>query len=105
MGKNASQVRLLYPARGDQVVNDPQMKIALNENIAGQKKIEVFGHRSGERVFDGNYRDGNLAGFEQIENFNRAGTRDDGAPFTMRRAASWLNDPGSPWMAIFIQAT
>ena len=53
------------------------MKIALNKNIPGKKKIEMLGHRSGERVLDRNYRDWYFAGFELVEDLNRTRARND----------------------------
>ena len=60
-------------------MNDPQMKIALNKNIAGKKKIEMLGHGSGERVLNRNYRDWYFAGFELVEDLNRTRAGNDRA--------------------------
>jgi hypothetical protein len=57
------------------------MEIARDENVAGEQEIKVLGHRSCERVLNGNDGDRNFAAIQQIENFNGAGTRNDGATF------------------------
>src|SRR3954469_5860474 len=60
-------------------MDNSQMKIALDKNVAGKKKIKVLSHGSRQRVLNWNYRDRDLTGPEQIENLNRTSARNNGA--------------------------
>ena len=62
---------------GDQVMPDPQMQLAVDVDIAGQKKIVVLGNRTGERVFNRDDRSLHGPGFNCIEHFRRTRTGKD----------------------------
>ncbi len=60
-------------------MHNSQAKLALDENIAREQQIKMFGHRSGERIFDGNYRDGGIVRFDAVKYFRRTGARNNRA--------------------------
>jgi len=54
--KYSVNVRRRSAGDGNQVVMDAQHRLAHHLNVVFQQQVEVFGDRSGQAVFDGNYR-------------------------------------------------
>src|SRR2546423_14191655 len=54
----------------------------------------MFGNRSCERVLDRDNGDGNSAGLDQVENFNRARARNDGATLDHAPSGFVTEGPG-----------
>lgn len=79
MGKDPTQIRQPYPWRGNQVVLNAQSKFTLNESVRREQKIEMFGHGSGQRVFNGNDCTRNLSRSDSFKNVHRNSTGDDAA--------------------------
>ena len=55
--------------RRNQVVNNPQGKLALNEHVPAEKQVEVLGYRSSQRVFNRDHRPGNGSTLYPVKNF------------------------------------
>src|SRR5437016_10385771 len=53
MRQDPAQRVELHSGRGNYVVHDAQMKFGLDKDSARHKKISMFGHGSGKRVFNG----------------------------------------------------
>jgi hypothetical protein len=80
MRKGATHIRFLDPAGRNQVVYDPQVKLALDENCAFQQQVSMFGDGSGQCVLDGNDRDLRFTFVESVENFPRSRTGNQARP-------------------------
>ena len=56
MRERPAQLGAPDPRRRDQVVHDAQKKFFFDEHLARQQQIKMLGHRSGQRILDGDHR-------------------------------------------------
>ena len=72
-------------------------------HVVGEQQVEVLQNRAGEAVFDRNDALHRPTRWRARQRHRRRGRRErSSASGNDSSAASWLNEPGSPWMAIFI---
>ena len=58
-------------------MHDPQPELAFDVNIAGQEQIEMFRHRSGERILDRDHRGRDGSALQSVEHFCRTSARNN----------------------------
>jgi len=80
MGEHSADVRQFQSPRGDQVVAYPQGELTMDEHITREQQVEVLGHRSRERVLNGDYRRLYRAVLDPLEDLGRASARNQPGP-------------------------
>ena len=75
---------------------DPQQRLPHHLHVVLQQQIEVFQHRAGQAVLNGNRRGIGLARIQCGKHLRRKRARHNLCAGTSFSAASWLNEPGSP---------
>src|SRR5271157_4238670 len=79
MREDAADRIQLHSRRGNHIVADPQIKLAVDEDVSREQKVEMLGHGTGERVLDRDDRSLHRAVLHAVEYLCRAGARYHGA--------------------------
>jgi len=101
VGQYAAHGFKLYSRRCDNVVHDAKQKFALHKDLACHQKIRVLSDSAS--VFSIGMTA--AAALPRSTLSNTSSERAQGITVhcgSMRRAASWLKEPSSPWMATFM---
>ncbi len=88
----------------DEIVTNAQQGFALDLYVVLKEKIEVLGDRTGQRIFNGDYRGQTSPLSTSLKTSAETAQGTMVASGSIFNAASWLKEPSSPWIAIRISA-
>ncbi len=75
MRKDPPHVSQSHASGSNQVMANPQVGLAMDEQLAREQEVEMLGHRAGQGIFDWNHRRANCTALDQIEDFRGSRAR------------------------------